>query len=690
MWAPAQEAPPPAPVAPQADPALVLSEEEANWKVRDSKLQESNTLAGSAGLLRMQYAQGAAAGQLRVGFMVDFFSGGFLCSPDFPCVSPTGGARVTTDSANHVGGTLSLGVGITDWLEAYAATSAYANSNDRGRPALLQVLGDSVLGVKGHFALSDIFHVGLFADLWLVNGLGSVGLAGPGTSFHLGPMFTADLRSKNIPLRFGTQASYTFDNTAKVVGDLETARGKAISRIERFGLGINRVDHFDLYLGAEAFFLDERIRPFAELEVNVPVNRQDYACRLNNESGDKCMKLEQLAPAKLTIGSRFFPMKRGLSLTAALDIGLAGTSNFVEEIRPTTPWTFFIGAGWAADTQERPSGQTKIVEKPVALKRAKIVGRVHEAGKAEGLQNAMIFWTSQPERTGLLSNGTGAFETPELDEGRYGFLVRADGYRDSNCDAQVGKGDVDVKVDCPLEALPKVGSVVGHVRDSATNDAIGNATVKLVDANRKELSLGSDGQGGFRAESLPGGKATFTVEADGYLSYVMSSDLKVRQENNVDLLLTKRPKNALVQVGKKEITIKQQIQFAVDSAQILPASNPLLNEIADAFVRTPGLRRVEVQGHTDNSGSADRNMLLSEQRSQAVADWLSSHGVASDRLVAKGYGQTKPLVPNVTTGNKAKNRRVQFIIVDQDVAPALPPVTKTKKAVAKPAAGAGF
>ena len=180
------------------------------------------------------------------------------------------------------------------------------------------------------------------------------------------------------------------------------------------------------------------------------------------------------------------------------------------------------------------------------------------------------------------------------------------------------------------------------------------------------------------------------MEADGYLSYVMSSDLKVRQENNVDLLLTKRPKNALVQVGKKEITIKQQIQFAVDSAQILPASNPLLNEIADAFVRTPGLRRVEVQGHTDNSGSADRNMLLSEQRSQAVADWLSSHGVASDRLVAKGYGQTKPLVPNVTTGNKAKNRRVQFIIVDQDVAPALPPVTKTKKAVAKPAAGAGF
>jgi len=97
----------------------------------------------------------------------------------------------------------------------------------------------------------------------------------------------------------------------------------------------------------------------------------------------------------------------------------------------------------------------------------------------------------------------------------------------------------------------------------------------------------------------------------------------------------------------------------VDGAQ-------LLTEIADTLIRNPRIKRVEVQGHTDNSGTPEHNQTLSEQRAEAVRKWLVDHGVAPDRMVAKGYGQTKPLVPNVTAANKAKNRRVQFVILDQD------------------------
>ena len=112
---------------------------------------------------------------------------------------------------------------------------------------------------------------------------------------------------------------------------------------------------------------------------------------------------------------------------------------------------------------------------------------------------------------------------------------------------------------------------------------------------------------------------------------------------------------------------------AVDSATILPQSNALLTEIAGALVKNPRIKRVEVQGHTDNTGTAEHNKQLSEDRANAVVTWLGSHGVATDRLTARGYGQAKPLVPNVTAGNRAKNRRVQFIIVDQDApAPAEP------------------
>jgi outer membrane protein OmpA-like peptidoglycan-associated protein len=111
------------------------------------------------------------------------------------------------------------------------------------------------------------------------------------------------------------------------------------------------------------------------------------------------------------------------------------------------------------------------------------------------------------------------------------------------------------------------------------------------------------------------------------------------------------------------------VQFALDSAQILPASTGLLVEIADVLLKNPRVKRVEVQGHTDTTGTPAHNMKLSEDRAASVVAWLTAHGIAADRLVAKGYGDTKPIVPNVTELNKQRNRRVQFIILDQDAAP---------------------
>ena len=68
-----------------------------------------------------------------------------------------------------------------------------------------------------------------------------------------------------------------------------------------------------------------------------------------------------------------------------------------------------------------------------------------------------------------------------------------------------------------------------------------------------------------------------------------------------------------------------------------------------------------------------------EERATSVVAWLSAHGVASDRLTARGYGDSKPLVPNVTDLNRQRNRRVQFIITEQD------PATPKDAPAAKPA-----
>jgi outer membrane protein OmpA-like peptidoglycan-associated protein len=231
------------------------------------------------------------------------------------------------------------------------------------------------------------------------------------------------------------------------------------------------------------------------------------------------------------------------------------------------------------------------------------------------------------------------------------------------------QGGGDVQLDCPLQALPRVGNLVGHVKDLESGASIASAAVKVLDAQKKELTGTTDPDGKFRFEQLPPGDAEVTVDAPGYLAFVEKIDIKARQDNPAELALKKKPKDSLVQVTKEEIVIKQQIQFAVDSAVILPESTGLLTEIADVFIKNPRVRKVEVQGHTDNTGTPDHNMKLSDDRASSVVSWLTSHGVGADRLVAKGYGQSKPIAPNVTAATRAKNRRVQFIILDQDEAP---------------------
>ena len=113
------------------------------------------------------------------------------------------------------------------------------------------------------------------------------------------------------------------------------------------------------------------------------------------------------------------------------------------------------------------------------------------------------------------------------------------------------------------------------------------------------------------------------------------------------------------------IRILEQPKFDFNKAKIKADSDSLLTEVAKVMTDHPEIRRVRVEGHTDNKGAAAYNLKLSQQRADSVVTWLSSHGIAADRLVAKGVGMTTPLVPNDTEGNRALNRRVEFHIEDQ-------------------------
>jgi outer membrane protein OmpA-like peptidoglycan-associated protein len=210
-----------------------------------------------------------------------------------------------------------------------------------------------------------------------------------------------------------------------------------------------------------------------------------------------------------------------------------------------------------------------------------------------------------------------------------------------------------------------MGNVTGKVFDADKQTPITGASVVLVDAEGRETRSTTDGSGQFRFDGVKPGAVQLKVEAEKYLRNSASAEVKPREDARAEIGLHVRPKQANVVVTKQEIVIKKQIHFETDSAVIKGDSNALLEEIADTIIATPDIKKVEIQGHTDNTGTADRNLKLSDDRANAVKSWLSSHGVDAGRLDAKGYGQTRPLVPNVTAGNRAMNRRVQLKITER-------------------------
>ena len=117
---------------------------------------------------------------------------------------------------------------------------------------------------------------------------------------------------------------------------------------------------------------------------------------------------------------------------------------------------------------------------------------------------------------------------------------------------------------------------------------------------------------------------------------------------------------SLIIVTAKEIRITQQIQFDFNKSTIKPVSYPILDAVRDVLVANPKIT-IEVQGHTDNVGQAAYNLKLSQQRADSVRAYLVAHGIEPARLISKGFGMNQPLVPNNTEGNRALNRRVQFI-----------------------------
>jgi OmpA-OmpF porin, OOP family len=154
---------------------------------------------------------------------------------------------------------------------------------------------------------------------------------------------------------------------------------------------------------------------------------------------------------------------------------------------------------------------------------------------------------------------------------------------------------------------------------------------------------------------------------------------------------TKRGCPKLVRVTEKEIIILEQVQFDTGKATIKAVSDPLLDGVAAVMKEHPEILKIEVQGHTDTTGTKAINTKLSDDRAKSVRDALVKRGVDAGRFVAKGYGPDVPIGDNKTPEGKQKNRRVQFIVLEKKpkppvMVPAPPPGATQPPPAAQPGA----
>lgn len=201
--------------------------------------------------------------------------------------------------------------------------------------------------------------------------------------------------------------------------------------------------------------------------------------------------------------------------------------------------------------------------------------------------------------------------------------------------------------------------VKGLIRDSQTKKPV-NAKFEIRNLeNGRIVSSGiSDKVNGEYLICLPvGADYAFSATAEGYLfhseSFSLSdADASMPYARNIDL--------ERINIGKS--LVLKNIFFETGSSKLLKESFAELNTLIVLLMENPGLR-VEIGGHTDNVGNAEYNMTLSQQRADAVKNYLVEKGIAANRLVSKGYGFSNPIADNDTEQNRAKNRRTEIKII---------------------------
>ena len=217
--------------------------------------------------------------------------------------------------------------------------------------------------------------------------------------------------------------------------------------------------------------------------------------------------------------------------------------------------------------------------------------------------------------------------------------------------------------DNSIEATVKVDKKSFTVFKGKTIDAM---TKKAVEANIEitdntsgkliETFTTNSATGKFIITLASGKNYGIAVKANGYLFHSENFDIP---KGSADNLVNKIIELKNIAVGNK-IALRN-IFFDTGKSKLRPTSNTEIDRLVKLMKDVPTLK-IEISGHTDNTGSVKLNNSLSQDRAQAVVNYLKAKGIATSRMTAMGYGPSKPSASNKTSDGRQQNRRTEFEI----------------------------
>jgi outer membrane protein OmpA-like peptidoglycan-associated protein len=202
--------------------------------------------------------------------------------------------------------------------------------------------------------------------------------------------------------------------------------------------------------------------------------------------------------------------------------------------------------------------------------------------------------------------------------------------------------------------------LAGKIRDSESGEPV-LAKVDLKDIASGEIvstTASSDTDGSYRVK-LPVKKSyTIDLRATGYLSEVRRIDVPDNWSKDIYNLNIELIK---VKVGKK--VVLNNILFETGKSILTQGSYTELDRLFNIMTEN-AMMKIEISGHTDKTGSEPLNFKLSQARAKAVVDYLVKKGIDQSRMEFRGYGSLQPISDNATSAGRAKNRRVEFKILE--------------------------